>query len=187
MGEFKPLLSLRGKTVIENTVESVLQGGAETVAVVTGYRAAEAEAALSRFGSRVRFVRNPDYAQTDMLGSIRLGVRALPPCGAFFLLPGDMPVVSRSTFERLREAWQAERAGVVFPTVDGRRKHPPLVDARMIPAIAAFRGEGGLRELWKQHESEIVTVPVDDRGVGLDLDTPVDYQQCREAYERRRR
>ena len=106
MGEFKPLLSLRGKTVIENTVESVLQGGAETVAVVTGYRAAEAEAALSRFGSRVRFVRNPDYAQTDMLGSIRLGVRALPPCGER-AEPDD---ATRRAFRLTREALCAREA-----------------------------------------------------------------------------
>lgn len=183
MGEFKPLLPLRGKALIENAVESVLQGGAETVVVVTGYRGGEVEAALAHYGSRVRFTRNPDYARTDMLRSIQLGVRALPPCGAFYLLPGDMPVVRQSTFERLREARNREHMSVVFPTLDGYRKHPPLIDARMIFEIAAFHGEGGLRELWKQHEAEIVTVPVDDQGVWVDLDTPDDYRQCKETYE----
>ena len=183
MGGFKPLLPLRGKTLIENTVESALQGGAASVTVVTGCRADEVESALSHFGSRVRFTHNPDYARTDMLRSIQLGVRALPPCGAFYLLPGDMPVVRQSTFERLREARGRNRPWVVFPTLDGHRKHPPLIDARMIAEILSFHGEGGLRELWKQHESEIITVPVDDPGVCADLDTPDDYRQCRITYE----
>ena len=60
---------------------------------------------------------------------------------------------------------------------------PPLIDARMIPAILAFHGEGGLRELWKRFEKEIRTVPVDDAGVWTDIDTPDDYRKCREQYE----
>lgn len=189
MGEFKPLLPLRGKTLIENAVESVLLGGAETVVVVTGFRASEVEEVLLQYGSRIRFVRNPDYARTDMLHSIRLGVGALPGCGAFYLLPGDMPVVRQETFARLRSAWETavqrekRRVCAVFPTLDGYRKHPPLIDAGMIREISAFHSDGGLRELWKKHESEIVDVPVDDGGVWVDLDTPDDYHRCRKTYD----
>ena len=48
MGEFKPLMKLRGKTLIENSIDSILSGGAQSVAVVTGYRADELERALQR-------------------------------------------------------------------------------------------------------------------------------------------
>ena len=183
MGDFKPLLPLRGRTLIENSIDSLLQSGAKTVTVVTGFRAAEVEAALEQYGSLVHCVRNPDYARTDMLCSIRIGVRALPPCGAFYLLPGDMPVVSQPTFERLCKARNTKRASVIFPTLDGYRKHPPLIDARLIPEIASFHGRGGLRELWKKYENEILTVPVDDRGVRVDLDTADDYLRCRKMYD----
>ena len=183
MGNFKPLLPLRGKTLIENAIDSVLQGGAGTAVVVTGFRADEVEAVLKRYGSRVCCVRNPDYAGSDMLCSIRIGVNALPPCDAFFLLPGDMPVVRQSTFERLRAARRPDRVSVIFPTLDGYRKHPPLIDAGMIPEIGSFHGEGGLRALWKKHEAKIIAVPVDDQGVWVDLDTPDDYLRCREIYD----
>lgn len=186
MGDFKPLLPLREKTLIENAIDSVLQGGAGTVVVVTGFHAEEVEAVLERYGDRVRFVRNPDYARTDMLCSIRIGVRALPPCDAFYLLPGDMPVVRQSTFERLRAARRPDRVSIIFPTLDGYRKHPPLIDAGMIPEIASFHSEGGLRELWKRHEAKIITVPVDDKGVWVDVDTPDDYHRCRETYDKER-
>lgn len=184
MGEFKPLLPLRGATLIENSVGSALAGGAETATVVTGCRAEDVERVLSRaFGERVRFVRNEGYATTDMLRSIQIGAAALPTCDAFFLLPGDMPAVSPDTFRTLLDARRHAPSGVIFPTLDGYRKHPPLIDARMLPAILSFDGAGGLRELWARLAGDVRTVPVEDAGVWVDVDTPRDYQQCRQNYE----
>lgn len=184
MGEFKPLLPLRGATVIENSVGSVLRGGAASAVVVTGYRADEVEAVLrAAFGERVAFVRNEEYASTDMMRSIRLGAAALPECDAFFLLPGDMPVVAPGTFDALLAAREQEKALLIFPALDGRRKHPPLIDARLIPAIRTFDGEEGLRGLWKRYENDIRTVTVDDAGVWVDLDTKAEYQACKQRYE----
>lgn len=184
MGEFKPLLQLRGKTLIENAVDSVFSGGAASVTVVVGCRGGELSALLNaRYGERVRVVWNHDYAGTDMLRSIQIGCRALPDCGAFFLLPGDMPAVKRETFRRLAAAWSPETPAVIFPTLDGYRKHPPLIDCRLVPELLAYDGGGGLRELWRRHEDWIRTVPVDDEGVWVDLDTQRDYQVCKEKFE----
>lgn len=178
MGSFKPLLPLGGKTVIENTVDSLFSGGARTVVVVGGYRGEELEALLrQQYGERVIIASNPDYAKTDMLFSIKIGCRALPPCDGFFLLPGDMPVVENETFLRVAELWRTGEYDVVFPTLDGRRKHPPLISLRVVPEILAFSGSGGLRELWTQLGGRIGAVPVRDPGVEIDLDTPQDYSK----------
>ncbi|MBP3674573.1 MAG: nucleotidyltransferase family protein [Oscillospiraceae bacterium] len=186
MGDFKPLMPFRGKTLIENTVDSVFSSGARQVVVVTGHRAEELEPLLAeKYGSRVILTRNPDFATTDMLHSIRTGCACLPECDAFFLMPGDMPVVRESTFRKIL----AQRDGtlsVIFPTLDGYRKHPPLVDYRLIPEILAFGGDGGLRQFWKEREAIIRTVPVDDEGVWVDLDTREDYKKCKEQYEKKR-
>lgn len=185
MGEFKPLMPLRGKTLIENTVDSVFAGGAATVTVVVGYRGEEVSALLqARYGERARIAWNTDYAGTDMLRSIQIGCQALPACDGFFLLPGDMPAVSRETFRRLRAAYSLESPRVIFPTLDGYRKHPPFIDFRLVPELLAWRMEGGLRTLWARHEEWIRTVPVDDIGVWMDLDTPEDYRECREKLEK---
>ena len=184
MGEFKPLLPFRGKTLIENTIDSILSSGAHQVVVVTGHRAQELEPILEkRYGDRVILAHNADFASTDMLHSIRVGCRAMPACGAFFLLPGDMPVVEERTFRRILDRRDGSLS-VIFPTLDGYRKHPPLVDSRLIPRILSFSGEGGLRQFWKEQESVIRTVSVDDAGVWVDLDTREDYRQCKEKYEK---
>lgn len=185
MGEFKPLMPLRGKTLIENTVDSVFAGGAGTVVVVVGHRGKELSALLdARYGERVHIAWNPHYASTDMLESVRIGCRALQPCDGFFLLPGDMPVVRQETFRKLVAAWSADIPRVIFPTLDGYRKHPPFIDFRLVPGLLAYQGEGGLRGLWQQHGEWIHTVPVDDAGVWMDLDTRTDYETCRKKFEK---
>ncbi|MCK9303419.1 MAG: nucleotidyltransferase family protein [Bacteroidales bacterium] len=187
MGVFKPLVPLCGKSLIQNTVDSVLSGGADHVVVVVGFRAEEMEYLISHaYGPEVQTVYNPDFAVKDMMHSILVGCEALPRCEAFFLLPGDMPVVSRSTFLALTDQWREKPDGIIFPSLDGYRKHPPLIGSSMIPDILSFHGDGGLRELWKQKESLIQTVPVDDEGVWVDVDTPQDYRRCRSRYEQKR-
>ena len=186
MQAFKPLMPLRGKTLIENTIDSIFSSGAKKVVVVTGNRAEELEPILAeKYKDRVILTRNEHFASTDMFTSIRIGCKSLPECDAFFLLPGDMPVVRESTFRTIISQRDSE-VSVIFPTLDGYRKHPPLVDSRLVPKILEFNGEGGLRELWKQLESLIRTVPVDDTGVWMDLDTREDYENCKEQYEKKR-
>ena len=178
MGAFKPLLPLRGRTVLECSVESVLQGGAEEAVVVTGNRAEELESLLARrFPHRVRWVRNENWAATDMLSSVQLGAAALGSCGAFFLLPGDMPFVAPDTFAALLEERQRQPSPVLFPTHKGRRGHPPLIDAALLPAILSYDGPEGLRGLWSRYDAQVRTVPVQDSGIAKDLDTPEDYQR----------
>ena len=184
MGDFKPLLPFRGKTLIENTIDSILSSGAHQVVVVTGHRADELEAVLSeKYEGRVILTRNHEFATSDMLRSIQIGCQAMPECDAFFLLPGDMPVVEAVTFQKVL-ARRDGTLGVIFPTLDGFRKHPPLVDYRLIPQILSFHGEGGLRRFWQEQEALITTVPVDDGGVWVDLDTQEDYKKCKEQYEK---
>ena len=184
MGDFKPLLPVGDSTVIRHTVASALSGGARTAVVVTGHRGEEVEAALyAAFGDRVKCVRNPDFARTDMLRSVQIGAAALPACEAFFLLPGDMPGVAQETFHKLLHERKQGRPLLVFPTLNGYRKHPPLVDARLIPEILAYHGQGGLRELWRRFEDDTVTVPVEDGGVWIDLDTPADYEMYVKRFE----
>lgn len=186
MGDFKPLMPFRGKTLIENTIDSVFSSGARQVVVVTGYRAEELEPLLEeKYGSRVILARNSDFATTDMLHSIRTGCACMPECDAFFLLPGDMPLVRESTFRKVL-AQRDDALSVIFPTLNGYRKHPPLVDFRLVPEILSFDGEGGLRQFWKERESIIRTVSVDDEGVWVDLDTREDYDKCKEQYEKKR-
>lgn len=184
MGDFKPLMPLRGKTLIENSIDSMLLAGVNQIVVVLGHRGADLEAILrSRYiGDTILTVYNRDYATTDMLTSVKAGLAALPECDAFFLLPGDMPVIAKETFLAIYRAMPENGAAITFPTLEGYRKHPPLIDYRFLPEILGYQGAGGLRGLWQRHENEIETVAVDDIGCWTDLDTLEQYFSCINRY-----
>jgi len=179
MEAFKPLLKLKDKTIIECSIDSMLCAGVQQVVVVLGHRAQELKTVLlPRYEhSRLVLVRNTHYAEMDMLMSVKIGISALPVCDAFFLLPGDMPAVNSQTFLKVKETMVRSQALIAFPSLEGHRKHPPLISAKCMDTICKFDGTGGLREVWKQLESEIVTVAVDDAGCRLDADTRADYHR----------
>ena len=182
MGSFKPLMHMQGCPMIERSVRCMLKAGVERVTLVLGFRGQEIEAALQQAGlsGQLEIVYNTEYRTTDMLHSIKLGVQAIGPCDAFYLLPGDMPAVHVSTFRRLSWAMQRGEGNIIFPTIAGWKKHPPLIAAQVIPRILEFSADGGLRELWKTMEPEIACIPVEDRGCSIDVDTRCQYEAaCR--------
>lgn len=179
MEDFKPLLKLKEKTMIEHSIDSMFQAEVNQVVLVLGHRAEEIKAVLcNRYDpSRLKFTYNEKYAETDMLTSIKIGISALNSCDGFYLLPGDMPAIHTKTFLAVRAMMVKSRALVTFPTIEGHRKHPPLISNRCIEYILKFHGQGGLRELWKRFEEEIKTVPVEDDGCMMDADTKEDYNR----------
>lgn len=185
MGAFKPILKLKEKTIIEHSVESMFHAGVNQLIVVLGYRGEEIEALLcdKYDNSRLTFVYNRKYADTDMLASVKIGISSLDSCDAFYLLPGDMPAINTETFIGIKEIMCKTHAMVAFPTIDGHRKHPPLISWRCIDCILRFNGEGGLREIWRKFENQVVTVPVDDLGCMIDADTKEDYSRLMDYME----
>ena len=92
MGKFKPLLEMNGRTMIEQSIESMLVSGVDKIVVVLGYRGEDIEAVLDKaiYRSRIQIVYNENYETTEMLDSVKIGVQSIDDCDAFFLLPGDV-------------------------------------------------------------------------------------------------
>ena len=176
MGSFKPLLPYADGTVIEASVGNALSR-AQRAVVVLGKRGDELrELLFSRFGDRLLFVMNPDYASTDMFASVKIGLRAIGECGAFFIAPADMPLISPSVYAALADAFTGSDE-ILLPVVGGRRGHPPLISAALIPEILAYDGSDGLRGFYRKRK--VREISVDDEGVVTDLDTPLDYEEIK--------
>ncbi|WP_313134783.1 nucleotidyltransferase family protein [Anaerocolumna sp.] len=179
MGDFKPLMSINGITMIERTIDSMLKAGIEQVVVVLGYRGEEVKKLITEKYSAKRVITafNEEYFTTDMLCSIKIGISTLKKCDAFYILPGDMPAINMRTFQTMKEALDNPGILVVVPTLHDRRKHPPLVRWSCIPDIMDYNGAEGLRGVWNQLGDKLLEVPIQDMGCGMDADTKQDFSR----------
>lgn len=178
MGRFKPLLPFGSATVIECAINAFRLAGINDVSVVVGHNADLLTPMLERLG--VSWTVNANY-RDGMLSSVAAGVAALPVTltGCFFL-PGDMPLVRPQTLVRMIEHAATSEAPVRYPTFRGERGHPPLIASTLFSEILAGGQAVSLRDILGRHEAEAKEVPVFDRGILLDMDTPSEYEALAE-------
>lgn len=179
MGDFKPLMDLGGQSLLGHCAALFRQANVETIAVVTGHRHLEVEALARRLN--LLCIHNPDHAR-GMYSSIRVAVQGLPTVDGFFLLPVDIPLIRPATVAALTAAFDGRN--VVMPHFNNVPGHPPLLPARLIPIILTHDGQGGLRGLLQKRPTEVQVVPVWDKGVLLDADTPEDFAALRDRLAR---
>ncbi|PHR24489.1 MAG: metal-dependent phosphohydrolase [Desulfotalea sp.] len=168
MGGFKPLMKLGGQTLLQRTAQLFVSGGVKRVVVVTGHRKGEVKDEVARLG--VKGIHNKDYDK-GMYSSVCAGVRQMKDVDAFFILPVDIPLIRAATLTTLAEKYHSD--GVVYPTFNGERGHPPLISAALISPILEGNGKGGLKALLEKYPSR--EVPVWDQGILMDADTPEDF------------
>jgi molybdenum cofactor cytidylyltransferase len=176
MGVQKTLLPFGPTTVIGHIVDQIRQGGIDEIYVVVGYHAGRVVQALS--GRPVRFVPNPQYRQTEMLSSIRCGLRALPQdCTAILLALGDQPAITATLIRSMTEAFATGRRGIVVPVYRRRRGHPLLFARHYCQEVLTRYDDVGLRGLVSAHAEDVFELCVPNSEVLSDVDFPEDYRR----------
>jgi molybdenum cofactor cytidylyltransferase len=176
MGEQKLLFRLDARALVQWVVDAAVGAKVAETVVVLGYEAGAVREAL---GDRlVRAVVNSDYS-LGMSTSLQAGVRALrADCDAAVFMLGDQPFVTSSLVNLLISRFVETNAWIVRPLVEGRPTHPVVISAALFPEILEQRGDVGGREIAARHPERRLFVPVDDRLVSLDIDTPADYESA---------
>jgi molybdenum cofactor cytidylyltransferase len=171
MGSNKLLKAIKGKPMIRQTVETVLQSRASPVVVVTGHDASRIREALG--GLNVSFVDNPQYDQ-GLSTSLAAGVAGLPlrVDGALVVL-GDMPLVPVTTLNKLIAAFEPEEGrSICLPVYQGERGNPILWGRQHFPEFQGLTGDRGAKVLLVVNSDHVTEVPVGNEGVLTDFDTP---------------
>lgn len=182
MGDFKPLLRLGDKTLLERVIQLFQSAGIADIRVVTGHRSSDLQALSEQLG--VCTIFNSCYDQ-GMFSSVLAGIKSLEPDReAFFMLPADIPLVRRQTLLDLLNEYRLQRANIVYPCFQGTRGHPPLIAAEYADEIESWSGEGGLRAFLEQYEKHAADVDVADEFILCDMDTPADYQNLLKRYKK---
>ena len=172
MGDFKPMLNIGSISIAQRIVATFHQAGVTKIVVVTGYNALLLERHLSNLG--LVFLRNEDYASTQMFDSAKIGLAYLrDKCDRIFFTPVDIPLFTSLTVTQLMES----DAELACPVCEGKTGHPLLISAALIDTLLADSGEGGLQGAISRCGSAMTRVEVEDPGVLHDADTPADYAE----------
>ncbi len=173
MGDYKPLMDVDGRSMIGRVIDMMRNAGARTIVVVTGHRREELEEHLKK--EQVEFVFNPDYATTQQLESLKLGLHALMGrCEQIMISPADVPLVSPKTVKTLMNL----EGDFIRPLFHGEAGHPVFLKADWLPYIENYDGPGGLKGAVESNARlQLVSLEVTDKGVILDNDTKEDLER----------
>lgn len=179
MGGHKLLLPIGGLPMLHRVVEASLNSRAAQTVLVVGH---DAEAILEAMeGWPVTVVVNPDFA-AGMSTSVRAGLLAVDPaCDAALFLLGDQPFVTAGLLNTLIEHFAQSGKSVIRPSVGTHPANPVLIAAELFPEVLQERGDVGARRVLERHASEVLLVPVDDPHVCVDIDSPEEYEEEKDA------
>jgi molybdenum cofactor cytidylyltransferase len=169
MGRIKQLLQLGDKPVIRHCLDALFAAGITDIVVVVGQDANGITTALQ--GLPLSIAIN-DMLHSDMAESVRAGLRRLGPSSAVLVYPSDHPLVLPETIKVIMSEHRTSPASIIIPAFDNRRGHPSLFPRSIIDEI--FSGIT-LRDIARKDPARVKIIPVRDKGVVLDMDTPEDY------------
>lgn len=170
MGDFKPLLPFGKACIAQHLVEMLKQAGVSPIVMVTGYKGEELEESLKDSG--ILFVRNQNYASTEMLDSLKLGFSVIRGiCDSALVMPVDVPAVTKETVIKIAKA----QGSIVRTKCGSRRGHPVKLDGNAMDDVQIYQGNLGLKGFLKSREEQIVDVEISDEGSFLDADTKEEY------------
>lgn len=190
MGTPKALLVLDGVPFVSRVVSALHEGGVAAVVVVT--RAELASAVAAQVGERACVVVNP-RPEGGMQSSLAVGLDALAdrfeaPVAAerphgVALAVVDQPALQAATVRRLADAFTAEPQRIVVPRApDGRRGHPVIFPADLVPALRAAHVHGVREVLWR-HAERVLAVEVTDTGAFRNVNTPDELAALRRGLD----
>lgn len=166
----KLLLEINHKPLIRYAVDG-MKPYVDEVIVVTGRYHKE----LVNVLKDVKVVENKNY-EKGMFSSLLKGIENVN--SDFFVLPGDIPFVSGSVYEKLLRGHSSIR----IPSCNGETGHPVFLKKENVQKILKQSIDSNLRNYMKSQQIE--KIEVNDPNCLKDIDTIEDFDKITRELER---
>jgi molybdenum cofactor cytidylyltransferase len=165
--------------LLDGALRAAFAAPVRTVTVVTGSDPSRVGAAVMAYArqagqnERLQIVHAVDHAE-GMGASLRRAAAALPADAAgVFVFLGDMPRIPVSVLEPLAQAVRGG-APAAAATFAGKRGHPAVIGAGLIPQLLTLKGDAGARAVLQDLGDRLILIEAPDDGVLFDVDKPAD-------------
>jgi len=180
MGRPKQLLDISGRPMLLAVVDPIAASAlVQDVVVVTNSLVAPS---LNLDQPKVRVVINDD-PKTDMIDSLRKALthlqeqEGLVDSDGVLICPGDQPGLSVDDIELCCQTFLRNQDRIVIATHQGKRGHPLIFPASMVPLVMSDACANGLRSLPQAHDDRVVTTECQSDAVLRNVNSPDDYDR----------
>lgn len=186
MGRPKLTLPLQGEPLIVRLLRTLEIDDLTATAVVVRRDDAAVQSHVQQTAARLVL---PAIDPPDMRSSVQYGLEYLrdefSPADkdGWLLMPADHPLLNRELLLRLIHNWQETTADILVPTFEGKRGHPTFFRWSLAEAVFQLPADCGLNVLLRQFAETVQEVPLPDRAVLTDLDTPDDWERLQRSVE----
>lgn len=178
MGADKRRLPLRGSTVLESTVESLLLGGCAKVIVVLEPRSPCLALPLIS-GASERVIPFPlESSSPSMRHSITQGMSHLSHHAVAAVMPSDCPLVRPRTIATLIQIARAHSSMMLVPYFRSQQGHPRFIPAALLEALRNLPADARFSEVFRHYPECVMRIECEDENILYDLDQPADYRQA---------
>jgi len=179
MGKPKLLLRWKDHTIIEETVDQVLEAGYDSTVVVLGEFWEQVQETL---GDRpVKIARNLNY-RAGMAGSIKAGVAFVDAqTTAFAVVLGDQPQIEAKTHKLVMANYRKSKKGICVPVYDGVYGHPVIFSMDYRTRIFGLQSDQGGSGIIAANESDVAKLELKTPEIVGSINTPKEYEQYKKA------
>ncbi len=179
MGQPKQLLDVQGQPMLLAVIEPLTACGLAAGVFVVTNSLVVSTLDLSSVGVSVVLNDEPD---AEMIDSVRLGITRiqhehnLAQDDGILICPGDQPGLIPDDVTRCCRAFIHSPSNIVIASHGGKRGHPMIFPASMIPLVMSNACDTGLRELPQQHPDLVASLELTSSAVVRNVNTPPDYE-----------
>ena len=172
-GSPKQLLLYKGKTLLQQAIDTALSSGCEPILVVIGANEPTIHASTNFNGTSV--IENEGWKE-GMASSVRIGISALqskPDINQAIIMLCDQPFVNSALLKSLIDRKKATQKKIITCFYNETLGPPALFDQTVFNELLQLRGNEGAKKILFHNKENIDTVSF-PMGA-MDIDTPQDY------------
>lgn len=172
MGTNKLLLKYKGKTLIENIMDKVIDCGFYDIVLV-----AQDKKILAMGKTRgIKCICN-EKANMGQSESIKLGITNSKEAEGYAFFTGDQPLMDIETIKYLMDCSYKAKDSIIVPASNGKRGTPTIFPGRFKNELLALEGDTGGKQIITKHLDEVKFIEVKSELLLFDIDTQEDYKK----------
>ena len=175
LGSPKQLLSYRGKTLLQHTIDTALESQASPILVVLG---SGKDAIKKELEQKQVFILENSSWESGMASSISCGITNLqelaPESKAVILMVCDQPFVNAKLLNNLITKHKDTRQSIVASSYSNTLGTPALFHQSLFSELLVLEGESGAKSLIKKYSLQTGFVSFDQGSI--DIDTRENYR-----------